>query len=110
MPATKIATCCYCGTKAALTLSGKTRHELACGNCGAPLHDLKMLPKTQIAEADKGHRGLVKPSRITEKPSKPIKGYKWDKPKKVKKKSKKKKGLGRWLLEEAWDVVEDIFD
>ena len=41
---TKIATCCYCGTRAALILTGKTRHELSCQGCGAPLHDLKMMP------------------------------------------------------------------
>ena len=110
MTATKVATCCYCGTKSALVLSGMTQHELACGTCGAPLHNLKMLPKAKIADPEPNHRGLVKPSRINSKPKDPIKGYKWDKPKKPKKKSKKKKGLGRWLLQEAWDVVEDIFD
>ena len=44
MPARKIATCCYCGTRAVLVLRGKERHELSCSSCGAPLHDLKMLP------------------------------------------------------------------
>ena len=44
MVAQKIATCCYCGTKAALVLRGKDSHELSCGSCGAPLHDLKRLP------------------------------------------------------------------
>ena len=39
----KIATCCYCGTRAALILRGKERHELACSTCGAPLHEMKML-------------------------------------------------------------------
>jgi len=110
MPNTKVATCCYCGTRSALVLTGQIQHELACGSCGAPLHDLKMLPKTKTTVSEPNHRGLVKPSRITQKPSNPIKGYKWDQPKKPKKKPKKKKGLGRWLLEEAWDVVEDIFD
>lgn len=45
MPTTRIATCTYCGTRAALVLKGDTRHELACQTCGAPLHDLKKLPK-----------------------------------------------------------------
>ena len=40
---TKIATCCYCGTRAALVLD-RARHELTCAQCGAPLHNLKMLP------------------------------------------------------------------
>ena len=33
---TKVATCCYCGTKAALVLRGEKRHELTCSSCGAP--------------------------------------------------------------------------
>ena len=36
----KIATCCYCGTRAALQLRGDVQHELACASCGAPLHNL----------------------------------------------------------------------
>ena len=42
---TKIATCCHCGSKAALKLD-TSRHELSCASCGAPLRDLKMLPKS----------------------------------------------------------------
>ena len=60
----KIATCCYCGTRAALVLTGRDRHELACSSCGAPLHDLKMLKA-----AHPGRSGLVKPSPVR-KPSK----------------------------------------
>jgi hypothetical protein len=102
MAQTKIATCCYCGTRAALVLKGEKRHELACSACGAPLHDLKMLPKSR----DKDHRDLVKPSRVRNKPEDPIKGYKWDK----RKKKKKKKSFGQRFLSEAFDVIEDIFD
>jgi len=43
LSSTKIATCCYCGTRAALVLGGRGRHELACAACGAPLHELKWL-------------------------------------------------------------------
>lgn len=105
MTAPKIATCCYCGTRATLILSGNVRHELACSNCGAPLHDLKMLR----ADHD-GQRELVKPSPIRTPRSRP---------KKVddlarKRKGKRRKGfLARAfeeVLDEAWDVVEDIFD
>lgn len=32
---TKVATCCYCGTKAALVLRGEKRHELTCSSRGA---------------------------------------------------------------------------
>ena len=95
----KIATCCYCGTRAALVLKGKDRHELACSACGAPLHDLKMLKSDH-----KGRGGVVKPSYAH--PKHEYKDRDW----KRKKKKKPKKGLGRRMFEEAWDVFEDIFD
>ncbi|WP_074735493.1 hypothetical protein [Ruegeria halocynthiae] len=86
----KIATCCYCGTRAALVLKGKQQHELSCANCGAPLHNLKMVPKVKLAE-------------------RPTQGYK--PARKYKKyKKKKKRGLFSRVLDEAWDVIEDVFD
>ncbi|MEX0310626.1 MAG: hypothetical protein AB3N17_10315 [Tateyamaria sp.] len=94
---TKIATCCYCGTRAALVLTGRDRHELACSNCGAPLHDLKKLPKDMS-----GDRELVRPSR-PRTPSKPA-------PKPKKKKYKKKKSRWADVFEDAFDIIEDIFD
>ena len=54
MVAQKIATCCYCGTKVALVLRGKDSHELSCGTCGAPLHDLKRLPVEPRAKTPHG--------------------------------------------------------
>ncbi|MEX0284596.1 MAG: hypothetical protein AB3N23_08290 [Paracoccaceae bacterium] len=90
---TKIATCCYCGTKAALVLKGRERHELSCSGCGAPLHDLKMLPsrKTESHKIDRRSGCDTKPH---------------------KKKKKKKSGLKRFgsFLEDAFDVIEDILD
>ncbi len=106
MVASKVATCCYCGTRAALVLKGKTRHELACSSCGAPLHDLKQLPLKTLD----GKHSTVKPSRVRVRPDDPISGYKWDQPKKSKSKKKKKKTLGGWLLKELKDGIEDIFD
>ena len=92
----KIATCCYCGTRAALVLSGRERHELACSACGAPLHDLKMLKSDHP-----GPRDLVQPGkdRAYRTPDRP------------KKKSRKKKraGFADWF-EDAFDIIEDIFD
>ncbi|CUJ86165.1 hypothetical protein RUE5091_00431 [Ruegeria denitrificans] len=88
----KIATCCYCGTRAALVLKGKDRHELSCSSCGAPLHDLKMMPKRKLTESQ--------PKRG---PAKPVNSHK-------KKKQKKKKSVFSRVLDEAWDVIEDIFD
>ena len=85
----KLVTCCYCGARTVLVLD-KSRHELACANCGAPLHDLKMLPKKAKGKAER-----VKPSAVRQV-SKPVK------------KSKKKK-LKSWLSE-AFDLLEDIID
>ncbi|MEO1001361.1 MAG: hypothetical protein AAFW69_12285 [Pseudomonadota bacterium] len=98
---TKIATCCYCGTRAALVLD-RGRHELVCSACGAPLHSLKRMP---VAAPPK--RAELRPA----KPAKPAKKPKRDSDKR--RKSEKKK---RWksplakFADEAWDVVEDIFD
>lgn len=103
MPAQKIATCCYCGTRAALVLKGNDRHELACSNCGAPLHDLKMLP---IGGGRRTARAAT-PTRPTPKAVHPKQPH--PKPSKVKKKSKRK-GLWKDIMDEAWDVIEDIFD
>ncbi|MDP5217859.1 hypothetical protein Q5Y75_11570 [Ruegeria sp. 2205SS24-7] len=91
----KIATCCYCGTRAALVLRGQDRHELSCSACGAPLHDLKMLP----CNRQKSQKKSVSTASI---PS--------DRRKKVQRKVKKRKSLFSRVLEEAWDVVEDVFD
>ena len=103
MQGVKIATCCYCGTKAALVLRGKTHHELSCGSCGAPLQALKMLPNSGArvtAPAATPTRPTPKKLRQKsprKKPSRP-------------KKRKKTSQFTRRLWEEVWDVVEDIFD
>lgn len=103
MPAQKIATCCYCGTRAALVLKGDDRHELVCSSCGAPLHDLKMLRKAPEAAPARP----AAPRRPAPKPSHPKQPH----PKAVKsKKRKKRKGLLRHFMEEAWDAIEDIID
>ena len=103
MGAVKVATCCYCGTKAALVLKGKARHELACGRCGAPLRRLKMLPNQVPIETVPAVKA-------------PRKSPKYDRAHGVvpsgwgKKKKKKSKSLGRKAFAELWDVIEDIFD
>ena len=97
---TKIATCCYCGTRAALVMAADGRHELACSNCGAPLHNLKMLPRDT-----RGDRELVKPSTLRQKAAKKAKH-----PKPMKKKAKRKKSRWGDLFEDAFDIIEDIFD
>ncbi|MCT4558599.1 MAG: hypothetical protein N4A61_11150 [Pelagimonas sp.] len=111
MAHTKIVTCCYCGTRAALVLN-KERHELVCSSCGAPLHDLKMM------RAD-----AAKPKAAKHKPAKPHKSerdrgqpsdlaalYAATKGKKKSYKKKRKKGFAARFFDEAFDVIEDIFD
>jgi len=73
-----------------LALSGKDRHELSCSGCGAPLRELKML------RADK----VTGPASVPSRRPKPAK----------RKKPKRRKGLMTRVLDEAWDLVEDIFD
>ena len=102
---TKIATCCHCGTRAALTLD-KGRHELSCASCGAPLHDLKMLPKERVPEKPRQKAvSHAAPKRSFPKSSAAEK-YKRRKPRKLKAGRK----WFRKLAEEVFDAVEDIFD
>ncbi|MBW4707795.1 hypothetical protein KX928_08355 [Roseobacter sp. YSTF-M11] len=100
---TKIATCCYCGTRAALVL-GKNRHELSCSSCGAPLHELKRLPQEHPGKTE-----LVKPSAVRHTTSRPEK-KKYKKYKPRPKPYKRRKSFVKHMLEEAFDVIEDIFD
>ena len=93
MAAQKIATCCYCGARTALVLKGRVQHELACGTCGAPLHEMKGLKADRTRE-----RPRVMPASH-------------DMPVKLKKyRRKKRKSLARKMLSEVWDVLEDIID
>lgn len=94
-PEPKIATCCYCGTRAALVLTGG-RHELSCAGCGAPLHEMKMLREVAKPQKKKAKRPSYGPRDL------PL-------PPKAKKKKKRKSMFSR-LLDEAWDAVEDIVD
>ncbi|TDL88031.1 hypothetical protein [Meridianimarinicoccus aquatilis] len=92
---TKIATCCYCGTRAALVLRGVARHELSCATCGAPLHEMKSFKSARPAEEPKlGRPHAVRDQRGPKRP----------------KKAKKRKSLSRKFLSEAFDLIEDIFD
>jgi hypothetical protein len=104
---TKIATCCYCGTRAALILKGSTRHELACSACGAPLHALKSLRSDAVDPAM--HRAPRKGKRKADRDARAMGVSAWqqglNKPKK-----RKRKSPARRLLSEAFDLIEDIFD
>ena len=100
MPNTKIATCCYCGTRAALVLD-KARHELACSACGAPLHDLKNLRNDAVDRAahQPVREGKKGKRRAVHSPLDHLEAT-------LRKRKKRKKGL--WA--EAFDLIEDIFD
>lgn len=98
---TKIATCCHWGTKAALRLDG-ARHALSCASCGAPLSKMKMLPVAEPVKTAVSHQGELrrfpkKPKAVEAKRKKP-------------RKQKKRKKWFKDLIEDAFDVVEDIFD
>jgi transcription initiation factor TFIIIB Brf1 subunit/transcription initiation factor TFIIB len=100
---TKIATCCHCGSKAALRLDQK-RHELACASCGAPLHDLKLIPVKRVERPAITHQKPARRAAVVI-------------PKASKKRRKPAKRRKSWfgerfkdLAEELFDVVEDIFD
>lgn len=95
----KIATCCHCGTRAVLRM-GLGHHTLTCSACGAPLSSLKSFPVAPVRpDPAISHQPAPKlrnrPKATVSKPKKP---------------SKKRKGLLRKLAEEAFDLVEDIFD
>ena len=104
----KIATCCYCGTRAALVLKDMPggRHELACAACGAPLHEMKAIPS---AHPPGEVHGTVPASRV--RGTRPPKTGK-SKPAKPRKRKRKGGGIafGAWLLKEVIDEIEDIFD
>lgn len=103
----KIATCCYCGTRAALVLSGDVRHELACASCGAPLHDMKMFPGAEASH------GKAQPKASAAKPRASAPELLWETPRRQPPRPKGKKlrkSLGRRFLKEAFDAIEDIFD
>ena len=103
MAVTKIATCCYCGTKAALVLRGKTQHELSCGTCGAPLRAMKMLPTQSAGQGVSTVSPNPKAKRKTAKQSAHFS-------KSQSKKRRKSKGFGRRVFAEIWDVIEDVVE
>ncbi|MGR3540941.1 MAG: hypothetical protein ACU0BS_05880 [Hasllibacter sp.] len=106
----KIATCCYCGTRAALVFD-KGRHELVCSACGAPLHEMKAL---RTGHESAPNHDLIAPSAV--------RGTSWMSAAgalagaaagargRGRSGKRRRKSLGRKLFEEAFDLVEDIFD
>ena len=103
MSSMKIATCSFCGTRAALVLRGDERHELSCASCGAPLHDLKMLPN-RSDERDETVHHRARPGMSSHQRAMSRKDDGWGK------KKKKSKSFARRAFGEIWDVIEDIID
>ncbi len=74
-------------------------HTLTCAACGAPLRQLKSLPVAQApVQPAISHQPAAPVLRPLPKAAKPVK------------RPKKRKGLFRKFAEEAFDLVEDIFD
>jgi hypothetical protein len=112
---TKVATCCYCGMRAALVLRGDLRHELSCASCGAPLHEMKKLR----ADAVQDHPvTMLPPVRGTPRNRPVTPQIDWSRAVqgiakaglKGKNRPKKRKSTVRWLAGEIWDLVEDVLD
>ena len=106
---TKIATCSYCGRRQTLKLSARDGHELACGACGAPLHEMKWLRADRDVDAVKRSPRKPAPHGHSAPPS--PHGWHEDRNTRSRPKSRRKrKGFLREMFEEAFDVLEDIFD
>lgn len=119
----KIATCCYCGTRAALVLRGKERHELSCAACGAPLHEMKAIPQPRSDSAVRPfgagqgtrRRAPAKPMPVkpVAKPQSRRTAPDYDDYEDDRRAPRRRRPRGRLLrkaFEEIWDVVEDVFD
>lgn len=107
----KIATCSYCGTRAALVLD-RGRHELTCSACGAPLHDMKAMPQSPVKAAKKAPTSAPVQPRRRRKAHDEHERESWfgHGGQARRKPRKRRKPMARRMLEELWDVVEDIFD
>jgi len=110
---TKIATCSYCGARQTLQLTARDGHELACSSCGAPLHEMKWLKPPAPEKKVKRSAPMPAPHGYGQPHPGGRSGKKgrddWGDPRRRKKK-KKRKSLFKKAFEEAFDVIEDIFD
>jgi|SRR6056297_2936692 len=113
---TKIATCNYCGTRAALVFD-RGRHELACRACGAPLHEMKAMPlpekparKREAPGRNPRVTGKGRPVRVRDDDDDHDRGDRdrWRKQRKPRR--RRRKPVLRKIAEEVWDLFEDIID
>ncbi len=107
----KIATCSYCGIRAALIFD-EGQHELVCRACGAPLHEIKSMPQAPDAKRKKYSPGKAERQRMRREAEAEVRGERPVRPASTprRKPPKRRKSLGRRMFEELWDVVDDIFD
>lgn len=104
----KIATCSYCGTRAALIFD-EGQHELVCRAGGAPLHEIKSMPQGPDRKKKKYAPGAAEKQRMRREAEAEVRGERCARP--AHQRSRKpRKTFGRRVFEEVWDVVEDIFD
>ncbi|ABV94305.1 hypothetical protein Dshi_2572 [Dinoroseobacter shibae DFL 12 = DSM 16493] len=106
---TKLATCSYCSARTMLVPSARDGHELACGSCGAPLHEMKWLkaPSGTKPAKRKKATGYIPGVHGPEHGARPQSARMGPDPRRRK---KRKKPLWKRALSEAVDVIEDIFD
>ena len=103
MPApVKIATCCYCGSRAMLTLAGRVQHHLACSACGAPLTAMKALRVEEVPKARRPADAVAPaaPRPRSPKPALRTKERSW----------KRRPLISRRVLDRLEDVIEEIVD
>ena len=95
---TKIATCSYCGMRTVLRLTARDGRELACGSCGAPLHEMKALKQPHAKQ----------PKHVRSRAD----GYvDWvHGPPRKKPRRRRRKSPWKEMFEDAFDLFEDVFD
>lgn len=99
----KLATCSYCGSRTLLRPTARDGHELACGSCGAPLHEMKWLKAPESTSP----KSVTRKKPQKRKPKYEERKFSYSrKPKK----EKRRKRFGFELLEEIWDKIEDVID
>ncbi|MEM7724140.1 MAG: hypothetical protein AAF376_17465 [Pseudomonadota bacterium] len=107
---TKIATCSYCGSRQTLQLAARDGHELACGSCGAPLHEMKWLRPPKDGKPKK----RSKPHKAPHGHDIPREDWRgrpaWHEDDYKRRRKKRRKPMWKKALEEAFDVIEDILD
>jgi hypothetical protein len=118
MHQTKIATCSYCGRRQTLRPLAREGHELACSACGAPLHEMKWLKAPEAEATNSGNKSRKRSAKRRPPHPAPVPGGAWGEGRlpewqgvaRRRKKSRKRKSLWGEIFEEAFDVIEDIFD